>query len=59
MALERPPVEGRRFRLAVPTRVLSKVLNPLLPVEAIELLIDKLVKTKSNAESLSAMQKMG
>jgi transcription termination factor Rho len=39
--------------------VLRKVLNPLSPVEAMELLIDKLNKTKSNAEFLSAMQKMG
>ncbi|NQW04124.1 MAG: transcription termination factor Rho [Acidobacteria bacterium] len=38
--------------------VLRKVLNPLSPVEAMELLIDKLAKTKSNAEFLSAMQKM-
>jgi transcription termination factor Rho len=39
--------------------VLRKVLNPLSPVEAMELLIDKLSKTKSNAEFLSSMQKMG
>ena len=39
--------------------VLRKVLNPLSPVEAMELLIDKLGKTKSNADFLSAMQKMG
>jgi transcription termination factor Rho len=39
--------------------VLRKVLNPLSPVEAMELLIDKLFKTKSNAEFLAAMQKMG
>jgi len=39
--------------------VLRKVLNPLSPVEAMELLIDKLGKTKSNAEFLAAMQKMG
>jgi transcription termination factor Rho len=38
--------------------VLRKVLNPLSPVEAMELLIDKLNKTKSNAEFLAAMQKM-
>jgi transcription termination factor Rho len=35
------------------------VLNPLSPVEAMELLLDKLGKTKSNAEFLSAMQRMG
>jgi transcription termination factor Rho len=39
--------------------VLRKVLNPLSPVEAMELLLEKLSKTKSNAEFLSAMQKMG
>jgi transcription termination factor Rho len=38
--------------------VLRKVLNPLSQVEAMELLLDKLAKTKSNAEFLSAMQKM-
>jgi transcription termination factor Rho len=35
--------------------VLRKVLNPLSPVEAMELLIDKLGKTKSNGEFLSNM----
>jgi transcription termination factor Rho len=39
--------------------VLRKVLNPLSAVEAMELLLDKLAKTKSNADFLSAMQKMG
>jgi transcription termination factor Rho len=39
--------------------VLRKVLNPLSPVEAMELLLDKMGKTKSNAEFLGAMQKMG
>ena len=38
--------------------VLRKVLNPLSQVEAMELLLDKISKTKSNAEFLSAMQKM-
>ena len=38
--------------------VLRKVLNPLSPVEAVELLLDKLRKTNSNADFLSAMQKM-
>jgi len=37
--------------------VLRKVLNPLSPVEAMELLLDKMAKTKSNSEFLSAMQK--
>ncbi|HEY6212642.1 MAG TPA: transcription termination factor Rho, partial [Vicinamibacterales bacterium] len=39
--------------------VLRKVLGPLSPVEAMELLLDKMGKTKSNAEFLSSMQKMG
>jgi transcription termination factor Rho len=39
--------------------VLRKVLTPLSPVEAMELLLDKMGKTKSNNEFLSAMQKMG
>jgi transcription termination factor Rho len=37
--------------------VLRKVLNPLSPVEAMELLLDKMSKTKNNAEFLAAMQK--
>ena len=39
--------------------VLRKVLNPLSPVEAMELLLDKMAKTKTNADFLSSMQKMG
>jgi transcription termination factor Rho len=39
--------------------VLRKILNPLSPVEAMELLLDKMGKTKTNAEFLAAMQKMG
>jgi transcription termination factor Rho len=39
--------------------VLRKVLNPLSPVEAMELLLDKMSKTKNNAEFLNAMQRMG
>jgi transcription termination factor Rho len=35
--------------------VLRKVLNPLSPVESMELLIDKLSRTRSNAEFLAAM----
>jgi transcription termination factor Rho len=31
------------------------VLNPLSPVESMELLIDKLSRTRSNAEFLAAM----
>ncbi len=36
--------------------VLRKVLTPLSPVEAMELLLSKMGKTKSNGEFLSAMQ---
>jgi transcription termination factor Rho len=39
--------------------VLRKVLNPLSPVEAMELLIDKMSKTKTNADFLNSMQKGG
>jgi len=39
--------------------VLRKVLNPLSSVEAMELLLDKMGKTKSNVDFLSSMQKMG
>jgi len=35
--------------------VLRKVLNPLSPVEAMELLLGRLTKTKSNAEFLASM----
>ncbi len=35
--------------------VLRKVLSPLSPVEVMELLLDKLSKTRSNAEFLNAM----
>ncbi len=35
--------------------ILRKVLNPLSPVESMELLLDKLGKTRSNAEFLSSM----
>src|ERR1700732_674962 len=35
--------------------VLRKVLNPLSPVEAMELLLGRLAKTKSNAEFLNSM----
>ena len=35
--------------------VLRKVLSPLSQVEAMELLLDKLGKTRSNAEFLAAM----
>ena len=39
--------------------VLRKVLQPLSPVEAMELLIDKMSKTKTNADFLASMQKAG
>jgi transcription termination factor Rho len=35
--------------------VLRKVLNPLSPVEAMELLCGRLSKTKTNAEFLASM----
>jgi transcription termination factor Rho len=35
--------------------VLRRVLNPLSPVESMELLLDKLGKTRSNAEFLASM----
>jgi transcription termination factor Rho len=38
--------------------VLRKVLNPLSPVEAMELLIDKLSKTKANSDFLSNMSSL-
>ena len=38
--------------------VLRKVLNPLSPVEAMELLIDKLSKTRSNSEFLANMSSL-
>jgi transcription termination factor Rho len=37
--------------------VLRKVLNPLSTVESMELLLDKLSKTKENREFLDAMSK--
>jgi len=39
--------------------ILRKVLSPLSPVEAMELIIDKLTKTKSNGEFLSSMSATG
>ena len=38
--------------------VLRKVLAPLSAVEAMELLLDKMSKTRTNAEFLASMQKM-
>jgi transcription termination factor Rho len=35
--------------------ILRKVMSPLSPVETMELLLDKLNKTRSNAEFLGAM----
>jgi transcription termination factor Rho len=39
--------------------VLRRVLTPLSPVEAMELLLDRLGKARRNAEFLASMQKMG
>jgi transcription termination factor Rho len=38
--------------------VLRKILNQMSVVEAMELLIDKMGKTKTNADFLASMQKM-
>ena len=38
--------------------VLRKVLNPLSPVEAMELIVDKLGKTRNNAEFLLNMSSL-
>jgi len=38
--------------------ILRKVLNELNPTEAMELLVDRLAKTKNNSEFLSSMNKM-
>ncbi len=38
--------------------VLRKVLNPLSSVEAMELLLDKMSKTKTNSDFLASMQRM-
>ena len=35
--------------------VLRKVLTPLSPIEAMELLLSRMVKTKANSEFLAAM----
>jgi transcription termination factor Rho len=39
--------------------ILRKVLNPLSPVEAMELMLEKLAKTKSNKEFLESMSSGG
>ena len=38
--------------------VLRKVLNPLSPVEAMELLIERLAKTQANSEFLAKMSQL-
>jgi transcription termination factor Rho len=38
--------------------VLRKVLNPLSPVEAMELLTERMAKTRSNAEFLANMSSL-
>jgi transcription termination factor Rho len=35
--------------------ILRKVLNPLSPVEAMELMLERLLKTKANREFLESM----
>ena len=54
----------RKEELLVPSDVLNriwilrKVLNELNPVEAMELLVDRLSKTKGNSEFLASMNKI-
>jgi len=54
----------RKEELLVPSEelqriwILRKVLNELNPTEAMELLVDRLAKTKSNSEFLANMNKM-
>jgi transcription termination factor Rho len=38
--------------------ILRKVLNPLSPVEAMELLVDRQFKTRNNAEFLQKMNQL-
>jgi transcription termination factor Rho len=38
--------------------ILRKALNELMPVEAMELLVGKLKKTKTNAEFLMSLDKL-
>ena len=49
--------EGGSLTIIAPNRVwiLRKVLNPLSPVETMELLLDKLSKTQTNAQFLGSM----
>ena len=53
----------RREEIVVPADelklvwILRKVLNELNPTEALELLVDRLKKTKSNADFLASMSK--
>jgi transcription termination factor Rho len=39
--------------------ILRKVLNPLSPVEAMELMLERLAKTKSNRDFLESMSSAG
>jgi len=62
-AIDIAPSATRKEELLVPQkelnriRILRKVLHPLSSVEAMELLIDKLSQTKTNAEFLESMSK--
>ena len=38
--------------------ILRRVLSPLSPVETMELLLDKLGKTRTNSEFLAAMKRL-
>jgi transcription termination factor Rho len=62
-AIDIAPSATRKEELLVPEnelmriRILRKVLHPLSSVEAMELLIDKLSQTKTNADFLESMSK--
>ena len=55
LAVAAAQTDARRFQPL--QMVLRKVLNPLSTVESMELLLDKLKKTQSNQDFLSAMSK--
>ena len=58
--LKLDPVDVRRRNLLTPEElrrmyILRKVLSDMNPVEAMELLVNRMVRTKSNAEFLMSM----
>ncbi len=60
----REPVSTRKEELLIPKEdlqrvfILRRVLNPLSPVEAMELLISRLEKVRNNAEFLANMNQL-